>query len=68
VALIAPAVLSGSGSAEDIEALTAQLALLESAGEAALTIPLGILGTIWCARTLHRGERAPRGALGGNAT
>lgn len=68
VALIAPAVLSGSGSAEEIEALTAQLALLESAGEAALTIPLGILGTIWCVRTLRRGERAPRSALGEKAT
>jgi hypothetical protein len=62
VAFIAPAVLAGSGSAEEIETLTAQLALLESAGEAALTIPLGVLGTLWCVRTLRLGERTPRPA------
>ncbi len=54
VAFVAPYVITSSATTQDINALTSQLALLESAGEAALTIPLGILGTIWCAKKIAR--------------
>lgn len=53
VAIVAPYVLSGSAPKEELDTLTSQLALLESAGEALLTIPLGILGAIWCLRAIR---------------
>ncbi len=59
VALAAPYILQntaspGGNTGESLEILTSQLALLESAGEAILTIPLGVLGTIWCAAPWRR--------------
>lgn len=51
VAVVAPYVATGGG---DADAMFAQLALLESAGEAALALPLGVLGAIWCAVRLRR--------------
>jgi hypothetical protein len=55
VALVAPYVIaSQSGDSESLDALTAQLALLESAGEAIISLPLGVVGAIWCARRLKR--------------
>jgi hypothetical protein len=54
VAFVAPYVLTADAPAEDIDALTAQLALLESAGEAFLTIPLGIAGAAWCLLKVRR--------------
>ncbi|MCE2883177.1 MAG: hypothetical protein LW636_12595 [Planctomycetaceae bacterium] len=54
VAFVAPYVLTADAPAEDIDALTAQLALLESAGEAILTIPLGIAGAAWCLLKVRR--------------
>ena len=55
VALVAPYVIaSQSGDSESLDTLTAQLALLESAGEAIISIPLGVVGAIWCARRLKR--------------
>ena len=54
VALVAPYIITSNNSTDELHALTSQLALLESAGEAALTIPLGILGTIWCAKKIAR--------------
>ncbi len=54
VALVAPLVLGGGALPEELESLTSQMALLESAGEAVLTIPLGVLGAIWCLRALKR--------------
>ncbi|MSR40338.1 MAG: glycosyltransferase [Phycisphaerales bacterium] len=59
VALVAPYVITIGDSKESLDALTSQLALLESAGEAAITIPLGILGTIWCAAKMRRARTAP---------
>ena len=54
VAFVAPYIIASNNSTDELHALTSQLALLESAGEAALTIPLGILGTIWCAKKIAR--------------
>lgn len=55
VAVVAPYVVtSQAGDTEGLNALTAQLALLESAGEAIISLPLGVLGAIWCARRLKR--------------
>jgi len=54
VAFIAPHLMDPAISPEEREALTSQMALLESAGEAALTIPLGILGAVWCLRAMKR--------------
>lgn len=54
VALVAPYVVTASETGEGLDALTSQLALLESASEAIVTIPLGILGALWCARRLKR--------------
>jgi hypothetical protein len=54
VAFIAPHLMDPAISADEREALTSQMALLESAGEAALTIPLGILGAAWCLRAMKR--------------
>ena len=54
VTVTAPLVLGGTAEPDQLEVLTAQLALLESASEAAVTIPLGVLGTIWCVRALRR--------------
>jgi hypothetical protein len=45
---------AGSLATGSLDTLTAQLALLESAGEAIVSIPLGVLGAIWCARRLKR--------------
>jgi hypothetical protein len=59
VAVIAPLVVRGDDAGGSLEALTSQLALLESAGEAAVTIPLGLLGALWCARAVRRAD-APR--------
>lgn len=53
VAVVAPYVLSGTAPKDELEALTSQLALLESAGEALLTIPLGILGSLWCLQAIR---------------
>ena len=53
-AIVAPLVVGGGASPEELDALTSQMALLESAGEAAITIPLGILGAVWCLRALRR--------------
>jgi hypothetical protein len=52
VAIVAPYVITSTDG--NIDVLTSQLSLLESAGEAILTIPLGILGALWCARRLKR--------------
>jgi hypothetical protein len=54
VAFVAPLVIGGGASTSELDALTSQMALLESAGEAVLTIPLGILGAAWCLRALKR--------------
>jgi hypothetical protein len=60
VAIVAPYVIaSQSGETESLDALTAQLALLESAGEAIISLPLGVFGALWCARRL---KRVPSGA------
>jgi hypothetical protein len=59
VALVAPLVVGGGASPEELDALTSQMALLESAGEAAITIPLGILGALWCLRALRRVPSQP---------
>lgn len=60
VAFVAPLVIGGGASTEELDALTSQMALLESAGEAVLTIPLGILGAIWCFRALKRVPSSPQ--------
>lgn len=54
VAFVAPLVIGGGASPDELDALTSQMALLESAGEAVLTIPLGVLGALWCLRALKR--------------
>jgi hypothetical protein len=54
VAVVAPLVVTGASSPEELDALTSQMALLESAGEAAITIPLGVLGALWCLRAMRR--------------
>lgn len=53
VALVAPYVITGAKSKDELDMLTSQLALLESAGEAAITIPLGFFGAIWCWRAMR---------------
>lgn len=58
VAVVAPYVVGGDATGESLESLTSQLALLESAGEAAVTIPLGALGALWCARAVRRAGAA----------
>ena len=59
VAFVAPLVIGGGASTDELDSLTSQMALLESAGEAVLTIPLGVLGAIWCYRALERVPSAP---------
>jgi multidrug efflux pump subunit AcrB len=54
VAVVAPYIITGTSSPEELDTLTSQLALLESASEAILTIPLGILGSIWCAWAIRK--------------
>ncbi len=58
VVLVAPFVLATNAqeqsSAAELETLTSQLALLESAAEAAVAIPLGALGALWCVRHMKR--------------
>ena len=54
VAMVAPLVIHSGATPEEVTALTSQLALLESAGEAAITIPLGIAGAVWCWRAFKR--------------
>ena len=60
VVLVAPFVITVNGdqsaSAEQLESLTAQLALLESASEAVINIPLGVLGALWCLREVRRAK------------
>ncbi len=65
VAMSAPYILQTNGTAsgpsgESLDALTSQLALLESAGEAILTIPLGLLGVRWCAARYRKARAAPQ--------
>jgi len=62
VAFVAPLVIGGGASPGELEALTSQMALLESAGEAVLTIPLGVLGAVWCLRALKRVPSAQQSA------
>lgn len=60
VALVAPYVITAQdGDATTLDTLTAQLALLESAGEAIVSLPLGVLGAIWCQRRLKRVPSSP---------
>lgn len=59
VAFVAPLVIGGGASTDELDSLTSQMALLESAGEAAITIPLGAVGAIWCLRALKRVPSAP---------
>lgn len=59
VAFVAPYVVTGASSPEELDTLTSQLALLESAGEAILTIPLGVLGSIWCVLAIRRAAKSP---------
>ena len=58
VAIVAPYIVTGAASPEELDTLTSQLALLESAGEAILTIPLGVLGSIWCALAIRRAAKS----------
>ena len=62
VAFVAPYVITGATSPEELDTLTSQLALLESAGEAVVTIPLGILGAIWCWRSMRAAAAARVGS------
>ncbi|MEY3142254.1 MAG: hypothetical protein RLY21_747, partial [Planctomycetota bacterium] len=50
---------TGTSSPKELDMLTSQLALLESASEAILTIPLGILGSIWCLGAIRRAAKSP---------
>jgi hypothetical protein len=62
VAVVAPYIITGTSSPEELDTLTSQLALLESASEAILTIPLGILGSIWCVWAIRRAAKSPDAA------
>lgn len=62
VAFVAPYILASGAPAEEMAALTAQLALLESAGEAFLTIPFGIAGAAWCLVRIRRVRSAQAAA------
>ncbi len=57
VATVAPHVIGAGATPEQLDALTASMALLESAGEAALSIPLGLAGAAWCFYALRRASR-----------
>jgi hypothetical protein len=57
VAVVAPYIITGTSSPEELDALTSQLALLESASEAVLTIPLGVLGSLWCLAAILKARR-----------
>jgi len=59
VTVTAPLVLGESADEKTLATLTSQLALLESAGEAILTIPLGVLGSIWCVVAIRRAAKSP---------
>ncbi len=60
VVLVAPYLITTRGdvpaTAEQLESLTSQLALFESAGEAVIAIPLGTLGALWCLRRVKRAQ------------
>ena len=58
VAIVAPYIVTGTSSPEELDTLTSQLALLESASEAILTIPLGVLGSIWCLWAIRRAAKS----------
>jgi len=62
VAVVAPYIVTGTSSPAELDTLTSQLALLESASEAILTIPLGILGSIWCMWAIRRAAKSPDAA------
>lgn len=57
VAFIA-ARLEGGARSTDVDAIFAQLALVESAGEAAVVIPAGIIAMPWYWWSMRRGRRA----------
>lgn len=57
VAWLASTVASGDLDPRGIEAVFFQLAIIESIGEAIVTIPFGGLGSIWCLKRLF-GRRA----------
>ncbi len=60
VVWVASEIFQGSMSAEDVTATFAQLALLESAAEGMVTIPLGSIAAWWCwNRFRNAGPRHP---------
>jgi uncharacterized membrane protein YbhN (UPF0104 family) len=50
VAWLGPLLLGGALPAAEIETTLAQLAIVESAAEGAVTVPLGALAALWCWR------------------
>ncbi len=54
VAWIAGSLFRGAMSHEELAATFAQIAILESAAEAAVTIPLGAIAAAWCWRRFRR--------------
>ena len=58
VAWLASNVFKGTLSEQDLGQAFAQLALVDSAAEAAVTIPLGALAALWCWRRTQRGDQA----------
>ena len=66
VTVVAPYIITGTSSPKELDMLTSQLALLESASEAILTIPLGILGSIWCLWAIRRAAKSPNAVAAAN--
>lgn len=56
VAWIASNLFAGAMTKDELTATFAQIALIESAAEAAVTIPLGAVASAWCWRRFHRSE------------
>jgi hypothetical protein len=54
VAMVTAQFAAGSLGGEDVNAIAAQLALIESAGEALVVVPLGIVTSIWAVRRMLR--------------
>jgi hypothetical protein len=56
VAWIASSLFHGTMSQEELTTTFAQIAVVESAAEAALTIPLGAIAALWCWRRYRRAD------------
>lgn len=54
VAWVATTIFEGSMTTEELVAVSARLALLESAAEGLVVVPIGVVASLWCWQRFHR--------------